>query len=86
MCSTCTDAHRNTRLTKNHRISSVPEPVMNHPLKEEVREEGREDESYLISIYRCPTRIPDLKEPEQVHLHLSKAVQCKKLNKTKIIL
>ena len=33
MCSVCTDAHKNTRLTKSHRVEPVPDPIYNHPLK-----------------------------------------------------
>ena len=57
MCAACREAHSKTRLTKSHVIVDVKEPVMIHPLQE--GGEGRkETEGYLISVYRCPTRLP----------------------------
>ena len=57
LCESCVDAHRKTKLTKNHVIIDVAPPIINHPRKDaaEGREVKKESEGYLVRIYRCGT-------------------------------
>ena len=73
MCAECTEAHRNTRLTKSHTLNPVPDPVINHPLKEEVEEDKKGEERYLISVYRCPTKVAEAEETVQVPAPLGRS-------------
>ena len=57
LCASCVDAHRKTKLTKNHKITDVPPPIINHPRKDaaEGREVRKDSGGYLVRIYRCGT-------------------------------
>ena len=51
------EAHKKTKLTKEHNITEVPAPIINHPRKDaaEGREVKKDSEGYLVRIYRCGT-------------------------------
>ena len=57
LCESCVDAHKKTKLTKNHTINDVSPPIINHPRKDaaEGREVKKDSEGYLVRIYRCGT-------------------------------
>jgi len=67
MCAQCREAHGQTRLTKSHKIVDIQPPALHHPRKDE--EEGKKikknDEKYLLSVYRCPTQLPEDVEQQE---------------------
>ena len=57
MCDACREAHTKTRLTKSHVVEEVEGPAFYHPILDDEQGGRGEDEAYLISVYRCPTRV-----------------------------
>jgi len=60
LCKECELAHGKTRITKTHKIETIPPPLFKHPLKD--KESGvkveKDNIKYLISVYRCSTGHP----------------------------
>jgi len=68
LCDACREAHTKTRLTKSHVVEEVEGPAFYHPILDDEQGGRGEDEAYLISVYRCPTRVQpnqDDQEPEE---------------------